>query len=372
MRVFDAATVRNVALVGHSGAGKTQLASALVFDAGAVNRLGKVDEGTTVTDYDEEAIARKHTLGAALASFEWNRHKVNLIDTPGVGNFLGDARAALRVAELAVVVVDAVSGVQVSTEKVWGLADEQQLPRLVVVNRLDRERASLARTLESMRATLGRNSVPVQLPIGEEKDFRGLVDLVSMKAYVFPADESGKATETSVPEALAAEAQAARDSLIEMVAEADDSLMEKFFDAARSPRMSSRPGWPVGFAPRGCSRSCARPACGTSACPWSPTPSWRTGRRPPIVPSPGRMSPARRSHAKRTPLRPWSCGCGRPSRIRLRAASRCSACCRACSSRTRPCTTSPATRPNGSATCWCSRARHRPMCPKSPPGTSAP
>ena len=231
MRVFDAATVRNVALVGHSGAGKTQLASALVFDAGAVNRLGKVDEGTTVTDYDEEAIARKHTLGAALASFEWNRHKVNLIDTPGVGNFLGDARAALRVAEMAVVVVDAVSGVQVSTEKVWGLADERQLPRLVVVNRLDRERASLSRTLESIRATLGRNSVPIQLPIGEEKDFRGVVDLVSMKAYVFPADESGKVSESAVPEAMAAEAKAARDSLIEMVAEADDALMEKFFDA---------------------------------------------------------------------------------------------------------------------------------------------
>src|SRR5579863_8781838 len=231
MRVFDAATVRNVALVGHSGAGKTQLASALVFDAGAVNRLGKVDEGTTVTDYDEEAIARKHTLGAALASFEWNKQKINLIDTPGIGNFLGDARAALRVAELAVVVVDAVSGVQVSTEKVWTMADEGHLPRLVVVNRLDRERASLDRTLESLRDTLGRACVPVQLPIGEEKDFRGVVDLVSLKAYLFAGDESGKMTETVVPDGLASEAKTARDTLIEMVAEADDSLMEKFFDA---------------------------------------------------------------------------------------------------------------------------------------------
>ena len=176
MKVYDAAGIRNVALVGHSGAGKTQLTSALLFGAGAVNRFGKVDEGTTVTDYDEEEIARKHTLSAGLAYFEWNKCKVNLIDTPGMGNFLGDARAALRVAEAALVVIDAVSGVQVSTEKVWAYADEQQLPRLLVVNRLDRERASLDRTLDSVRETLGRNCVKVQLPIGAEKDFRGLHD----------------------------------------------------------------------------------------------------------------------------------------------------------------------------------------------------
>jgi len=124
MKVFEAANIRNVALVGHSGSGKTQLASALLFDGGAVNRFGKVDEGTTVTDYDEEAIARKHTLSASLAFFEWNKSKINLIDTPGMGNFLSDARAALRVVEAAVVVVDAVSGVQVSTEKTWEAADE--------------------------------------------------------------------------------------------------------------------------------------------------------------------------------------------------------------------------------------------------------
>ena len=126
MKVYDAASIRNVAVVGHSGSGKTQLASALLFDAGAVTRFGKVDEGTTVTDYDEEEIARKHTLSAALAYLEWNKHKINLIDTPGMGNFLGDARAALRVAEAALVVVDAVSGVQVSTEKVWEYAGEQR------------------------------------------------------------------------------------------------------------------------------------------------------------------------------------------------------------------------------------------------------
>src|SRR5579871_1145066 len=173
MKVFDAAGIRNVALVGHSGAGKTQLASALLFDTGAVNRFGKVDEGTTVTDYDEEAIARRHTLAASLAFVEWNRCKLNLIDTPGVGNFLSEAEAALRVVEAAVVVVDAVGGVQVSTEKVWQAADAAGLPRLVVCNRLDRERASLDRALESLHTTLDRRCVPIHLPIGAEKDFRG-------------------------------------------------------------------------------------------------------------------------------------------------------------------------------------------------------
>jgi elongation factor G len=231
MKVYDAAGIRNVAVVGHSGAGKTQLVSALVFDAGAVNRFGKVDEGTTITDYDEEEIARKHTLAAALAPFEWNKTKVNVIDTPGMGNFLGDARSALRVVEAALVVVDAVSGVQVSTEKAWAYAEEFQLPRLIVVNRLDRERASLERTLESLRSTLGRNCVPVQLPMGEEKNFNGVVDLVAMKAFTFADDESGKMTEGPVPPALAADATAARDALIEVVAEADDGLMERFFEA---------------------------------------------------------------------------------------------------------------------------------------------
>jgi elongation factor G len=142
MKVYDAASLRNVALVGHSGSGKTQLVSALLFDAGAVNRLGKVDEGTTVTDYDEEEIARKHTLSASIAFAEWTKTKINFIDTPGMANFLSDARAALRVADGALVVVDAVSGVEVSTEKVWEVADDLAVPRIIVLNRVDRVRAS--------------------------------------------------------------------------------------------------------------------------------------------------------------------------------------------------------------------------------------
>src|SRR5215472_17105477 len=151
MKVYDAASIRNVALVGHSGSGKTQLASALLAVSGMVNRFGKVDEGTTVTDFDEEEIGRKHTLSASLAYIEWNKAKINIIDTPGIGNFLSDARAALQVADAAVVVVDAVAGVMVQTEKVWAAAEELAMPRLVVLNRLDRERANLERPLQSLR-----------------------------------------------------------------------------------------------------------------------------------------------------------------------------------------------------------------------------
>src|SRR2546430_7482676 len=171
MKVYDAASIRNVALVGHTGSGKTQLASAVLSDAGMINRFGTVDEGTTVTDYDEEEIARKHTLSASLAYAEWNKQKINLIDTPGIGNFLSDARAALQVTDAALVVVDAVSGVMVQTEKVWAAADELALPRLVVVNRMDRERASLERTLQSLREACSRTVIPIQLPIGAEKSF---------------------------------------------------------------------------------------------------------------------------------------------------------------------------------------------------------
>jgi elongation factor G len=231
MKVYDAQSLRNVALVGHSGAGKTQLLSTLLFDAGAVNRIGRVDDGTTVTDYDEEEIARKHTLAASLAYIEWNKTKINFIDTPGMANFLSDARAALRVSDAALVVIDAVSGVQVSTEKVWAVAEEMDTPRLVVLNRLDRERASMSRALDSLHAVFGRTVIPIQMPIGEEKAFRGVIDLIAMKAWTFATDGSGKATEGAIPDDMQGAAQSSRDALIEMVAEADDALMEKFFEA---------------------------------------------------------------------------------------------------------------------------------------------
>jgi elongation factor G len=228
MKVYDAADIRNVAIVGHSGCGKTQLVSAMLFGAGAVNRLGKVDDGSTATDFDEESIARKHTLAASLAHAEWQKAKINIIDTPGFANFLTDARSALRVVEAAVVAVDAVSGVEVQTEKLWAEAAELNLPRIVAITRLERERASLDRTLESLRRECAREIVPVQLPIGEERGLSGVVDLVRMRALTF-VDDSGKMTESEVPTALATQANEARERLIEAVAEADEALMEAFF-----------------------------------------------------------------------------------------------------------------------------------------------
>jgi elongation factor G len=229
MKVYDAAGIRNLAVVGHGGCGKTQLVSALLFGAGAVNRLGRVDDGTTVTDFDDEEIARKHTLSSSLAHLEWRNAKINLIDTPGFANFLSDARSALRVVEGALIVVDAVAGVEVQTERLWNEAGALGLPRLVVVNRLDRDRASLARTLVSLRDHCGREIVPIQLPIGEERGFSGVVDLVRMVALSTNADDTGKVTEGAIPEAMMAAARQAREQLIEMVAEADESLMEAFF-----------------------------------------------------------------------------------------------------------------------------------------------
>ena len=228
MKVYDAAGIRNVAIVGHGGCGKTQLVSTMLFVAGAVNRLGKVDDGSTVTDFDEEEIARRHTLSSSLAYAEWQQTKINLIDTPGFANFLSDARAALRVAEAALVTVDAVAGVEVQTEKLWGEAAALNLPRIVVLNRLERERASLDRALESLHRDCAREIIPIQLPIGEERAFSGVIDLVSMKALTF-ASGSGKVTEGDIPAAMSARAQEAREQLIEMVAEADESLMETFF-----------------------------------------------------------------------------------------------------------------------------------------------
>ena len=230
MKVYDASNIRNVAVVGHSGSGKTQLVSAMLFDAKMVNRLGRVDEGTTVTDFDEEEIARKHTLSASVAFAEWRSTKINLIDTPGIGNFVSDTRAALRVADAALVVVDAVAGVEVQTEKVWSIAEEIGLPCLVVLNLLDRERASFDRALESVQGALGREVVPIQLPIGSEREFRGAVDLLAMQSVTFPDDGSGDASVGDVPDALSGSADTAREALLEMVAEADEALMERFFE----------------------------------------------------------------------------------------------------------------------------------------------
>jgi elongation factor G len=231
VNVYEGKNIRNVGIVGHGGSGKTSLVSAILFDTGATSRLGRVDEGNAPTDYDEDEIERKITISAKLAFCEWNKNKVNLLDTPGFGNFIQEARGALRVADAAIVVVDAASGVMVQTERGWGYAEEFQLPRLVVVNRMDRDNASFERSLESIQQTLGRMCVPIQIPLGAEKGFKGVADLVQMKGYIYQTDTSGKFTETDIPADAAPRAQEYREKLIEAVAESDEKLMEKFFDS---------------------------------------------------------------------------------------------------------------------------------------------
>jgi elongation factor G len=231
VNVYEGKNIRNVGIVGHGGSGKTSLVSAILFDTGATNRLGRVDDGNAPTDYDEDEIERRITISTKLAFCEWNKNKINLLDTPGFGNFIQEARGALRAADAAIVVVDAVSGVMVQTEKGWGYAEEFQLPRLVVVNRMDRDTASFARSLESIQQSLGRMCVPIQIPLGEERGFKGVADLVQMKAYTFQADGSGKFSEGSIPDAIAGQALEYREKLVEAVAESDEKLMEKFFES---------------------------------------------------------------------------------------------------------------------------------------------
>jgi elongation factor G len=230
MKDYPPDKIRNVALVGHGSSGKTSLAAALLFDFGATGRLTKVDKGNTVTDYEPEEIDRKISINSAVCFIEANEHKINCIDTPGYSNFLWDAKAALRAVDGAAVLVDGVSGVEVGTEKVWEMLEEDELPRLIVINKLDRENANFGRAIESVGQFFGRRVVPVQIPIGEEKNFSGVVDLIRMKALAFEKDESGKFREEDVPAALQAEAAKKREELVEMIAENDEKLMEKYLE----------------------------------------------------------------------------------------------------------------------------------------------
>ncbi|HTO13542.1 MAG TPA: elongation factor G [Candidatus Binatia bacterium] len=219
--------IRNVGVVGHGGVGKTSLVEAILFAAGAVTRLGKVDDGSTTTDFDPDEIKRKISINTSVAYCDWKGHRINIVDTPGYGDFISDARAGLRVVEAAVVVVDAVAGVQVQTEKVWKFASEFELPRAIVVNRLDRERSDFFRTLESLGRRLKGRIVPVHIPIGEESGFRGYVDLVTQKATLFT---DGKPSEQAVPAEAADRVKEWREKLVEAAAETDDDLLAKYLE----------------------------------------------------------------------------------------------------------------------------------------------
>ena len=227
MKVFPPDKIRNVALVGHSGAGKTTLAEALLFRAGTIQRLGSVEDGTTVTDFDPEEHAREMSLSLALAPFEWKGFKINLIDTPGYADFIGDVHAAMRVADLAVFVVSAVEGVEVQTEYAWGVAEDHGVPRMIFINKLDKERASFDRTLAQLRDRFGAGIAPIELPIGEQAEFRGVADLFRDKGHVY---DSGHAEEAEIPESMSDREHEVHDNLVEGIVVADDDMLERYLE----------------------------------------------------------------------------------------------------------------------------------------------
>ena len=228
MKVYRAEQIRNVALISHVGAGKTSLVDAALYDSGAATRQGKVDEGSSVADYDPDELKRGMTLHAKVIPVEWKNTKINFIDTPGYADFVGEVKAGLRVADAALVVVTAEKGVEVGTELTWQYADERNLPRMVLINKLDRENTSFDNALKSLRDRFGLNVVPLQIPIGEQSGFRGVVDLVSQKGYTF--EGGNKVQEVAIPDELKDSISSYREQLIESAVESDDEMMEKFLE----------------------------------------------------------------------------------------------------------------------------------------------
>ncbi len=235
MKVYEGANIRNIAFIGHGHAGKTSLISSMLYTAGATQRLGRVDDGSAPTDYDEEEIARKMSIASSMAYVEWGSTKINLIDTPGFNMFVHEAKMVLPVVDAAVVVVDGVAGVEVVTERVWAYCEEYKTPRLIVASRMDRERADATRVLESVQKVFGRNAIPIELPIGAEKSLTGVVDLVRMKAFTYELGGNGKGKEVEIPANMKDQAQEAHERLVELVAEGDDALMEEFFEKGTIP-----------------------------------------------------------------------------------------------------------------------------------------
>jgi len=246
MGQFDTGKIRNLGIVAHGGAGKTSLAEAILFDTGMVDRLGRVDDGSSTMDFEPEEIKRKISITSALDHCEWNGHSIHIVDTPGYGNFIADTRACMRTLDCAVVILSAISGVKAQTEEIWNWANEFEIPRIAFVNKLDRERASFLRAIDDMEKSLGARGVAIQMPIGSEADFQGVVDLITMKAYLYAKDGSGSFTEAAVPAEHAEEAGRLRDHMVEIVAEAYDELTEKYLEAGELTEAEILDGLRVG------------------------------------------------------------------------------------------------------------------------------
>ncbi len=248
MKKYRVDQLRNLAIISHGGAGKTTLAEAMLFLGGAVDRFGKVDDGTSTMDYDPDEVKRKISINASVAPVEWNGHKINLIDTPGYSDFVGEVVGALRIADAAMVLVDAVSGVEVGTELNWRHADDRKLPRLVVVNRMDRENANFDKVLGSIREIFGNSAVAAQIPIGEGDKFRGVADIIHMKAFI-SSDASGKnVVESPIPDELADAALELREKLVEYAAESDEELLNKYLEGEELTQEEFERGLAAGVA----------------------------------------------------------------------------------------------------------------------------
>jgi len=248
LKEYKSEKLRNVGIIAHGGAGKTSLTEALLYSAGAVNRLGRVDDGSATADFEPEEIKRKVTISTALAPCEWREHKVNFLDTPGYSDFVADVKGSLRAVDTALVVLCAASGVEVETEKVWRYASEQELPRIAFINKMDRENADFDSCLNQMKDAFGIGIVPIQLPIGSQDSFKGVIDLVKMKALI-PANSQGtQYNESEIPAELADDAAIARLAMIEAAAEADDDLLTKYLEGEELSDDEIRAGLVAGVA----------------------------------------------------------------------------------------------------------------------------
>ncbi len=230
MGQYETSKIRNLGIIAHGGAGKTSLAEAILYNTGMVDRLGRVDDGTATMDFEPEELKRKISITSALDHCEWNGHSIHFVDTPGYGNFIADTRACMRALDCAVVILSAISGVKAQTEEIWSWANEFEIPRLVFVNKMDRERASFLRAIDDMEKALGARGVAIQMPIGAEGDFEGIVDLIAMKACMYAKDGSGKFSEGPIPAGCLDEANRLREHMVEVVAEAYDALTEKYLE----------------------------------------------------------------------------------------------------------------------------------------------
>ncbi|HLT18984.1 MAG TPA: elongation factor G [Thermomicrobiales bacterium] len=230
MKAYQASGIRNVALMSHGGAGKTSLTEAMLFSSGAITRLGRVEDGNTISDWDPDEAKRGMSINTSIAPVEWRDHKINVLDTPGYADFTGEVISAAAAVDSAVIVLDASSGVEVGTEYAWRYADDRNLPRIMVVNKIDRENANFANALASAQAAFGNSVAPLYIPIGQESSFSGVVDLLAMKALTFASDGSGDWTEGDVPAELLDEAETRRLELVEIIAENDEELMMKYLE----------------------------------------------------------------------------------------------------------------------------------------------